>query len=74
MTELDFQRADSDFLATKPEDLEEEMDKHRPSAWDSGKPYDWSAKKKKKKPEKESLVEGEGAVTGSGDETNEAEK
>lgn len=62
VTELDFQRADSDFLATKPEDLEEDMDKNRPSAWNSGRPYDWSPKKKKKKEsKKESIDEGEDA-------------
>ena len=60
MTEFDFQYAESDFLATKPGDLEEDMEKNRPSAWNSGRPYDWGAKKKKKKPEKESLDQAEG--------------
>ncbi len=73
VTEFDFQYADSDFLATKPEDLDEDMEKNRPSAWNSGRPYDWSAKKKKKKPEKGSVDDGEDVDDGTADKTNKTD-
>lgn len=62
VTDLDFQRADSDFLSTKPEDLEKDEEENRRSAWDSGRPYDWRPKHKKKKdeePDGDPVSEGE---------------
>lgn len=71
VTDLDFQRADSDFLSTKPEDLEKDEEENRRSAWDSGRPYDWRPKHKKKKGETEDEPVDDGDIELYGDDEGE---